>query len=172
MEFLTFIHSLPFIAKKQGKNSHFLMEFLTFFIYCSHIYAPKGEYVFFSWLHIGRPGDELFFNSGCTFSFTSVSSYPKSGTSHFFLEGCWSLKYKLETKNRDVPQYQFWSFFQHCSKIDKTRSSKGLLHEENLMFFLILSKWGRGEFVARIFCHRFISEFLVIKKILFPPKCR
>ena len=119
MEFLTFIHSLPFIAKKQGKNSHFLMEFLTFFIYCSHIYAPKGEYVFFSWLHIGRPGDELFFNSGCTFSFTSVSSYPKSGTSHFFLEGCWSLKYKLETKNRDVPQYQFCSFFNIVQKSTK-----------------------------------------------------
>ena len=31
-------------------------------------------------------------------------------------------------------------FFQHCSKIDKTRSSEGLLHEEKLLFFWILSK--------------------------------
>ena len=43
---------------------------------------------------------------------------PKSGTSHF-LEGFWSLKYKLETKNRDVPQYQFCSFFNIVQKSTK-----------------------------------------------------
>ena len=73
----------PYLAihgKKMAKNGHFLWNFdlfLTFFIYCDHVYVPNGK----TWGSTSRPhiGDmvmSLFFTLGST---VHDWGWPKNG---------------------------------------------------------------------------------------------
>ena len=64
-----------------------------------------------------------------------------------------------------------WQSPKLIKRINKYKLiDEGRFYEKNYLFFWILSKWGGGWALPKIFVTFIISAFLVNKRSIFPPK--